>query len=166
MRRASMGVVVAFAGWAAGSALATEQGVEQVSWLAGCWQGQFGEPGTVEQWLSPAGGTMLGVSRTVRQGRTVEFEFMQLRLLPDGVLAFIAQPSGRPPTAFRAVSLSGSEAVFENPEHDFPQRIRYLRPDASRLWASIEGGRGGALRKLEFSFARVSCDPPAGEAPR
>jgi hypothetical protein len=133
-----------------------------MAWLAGCWQGQFGEPGTVEQWLLPAGGTMLGVSRTVKQGKTVEFEFMQLRQLPDGVLAFIPQPSGRPPTVFRLLRLGQSEAVFENLEHDFPQRIAYSRPDQSRLLASVEGLRSGVARKVEFSFARTSCDMQLG----
>ena len=139
-------------------ALAADEDVERVSWLAGCWQAEPGEPGTIEQWLPPAGGTMLGVSRTVKQGKTVAFEFMQLRKLPDGALAYIAQPSGGTPTVFRALSLGAREAVFENPEHDFPQRIRYSRAEESRLSASIEGTRNGATRKIEFSFSRVRCD--------
>jgi hypothetical protein len=134
------------------------QPVERMAWLAGCWQGQFGEPGSVEQWLPPAGAAMLGMSRTIKQHKMVEYEFMQLRQLPDGVLAFIPQPSGRPPTVFRLLRLGESEAVFENPEHDFPQRVSYSRPEESRLSASIEGVRNGATRRVEFSFSRVSCD--------
>ena len=142
-------------------AFAADEGVDQLAWLAGCWQGQYGEPGTIEQWLAPAGGTMLGVSRTVKQGKTVEFEFMQLRQLADGALAFVAQPLGRPPTVFRALVLRNTEAVFENPEHDFPQRVSYSRPEESRLLAAIEGVRNGATRRIEFSFSRVSCDTAA-----
>ena len=142
-------------------ALAADEGIDQLAWLAGCWQGHFGEPGTIEQWLAPAGGTMLGVSRTVKQGKTVEFEFMQVRQLPDGALAFIAQPSGRPPTVFQAIALRKKDAVFENTEHDFPQRVSYSRPEESRLLASIEGIRNGAARRIEFSFSRVSCDAAA-----
>lgn len=145
-------------------AFAADQGVERVAWLAGCWSAQFGEPGTIEQWLAPAGGTMLGVSRTVKEGKTVGFEFMQLRLLPDGTLAFIAQPSGQPPTVFRAVSLGAREAVFESAEHDFPQRVSYSRPTESRLLARIEGARGGEVHKVDFSFSRVSCDAAASSA--
>ena len=147
-------------------ALAADGDIERVGWLAGCWRGELGEPGTIEQWLAPAGDTMLGVSRTVKQGKTVEFEFMQLRQLPDGVLAFIAQPSGRPPTIFRALSLRDHEVVFENPNHDFPQRVSYSRPEESRLLASIEGVRNGVARKIEFPFTRVSCDAAATGAVR
>jgi len=101
---------------------------------------------------------MLGMSRTVKQGKTVEYEFMQLLHLPDGVLAFVPQPSGRPPTTFRLSSMGAFEAVFENAEHDFPQRIAYSRPEETQLLASIEGQRNGVTRRIEFRFARVGCE--------
>lgn len=103
---------------------------------------------------------MLGMSRTVKQGKTVEYEFMQLGQLPDGVLAFVPQPSGRPPTTFRLLRISEFEAVFENAEHDFPQRIAYARPEEAQLLASIEGLRNGQTRRIEFRFARVGCEAP------
>lgn len=119
-------------------ALAAEPDLAKLTWLAGCWASDTGEPGTGEQWTRPAGGTMLGMSRTVRGGKAVEFEFMQIRVQPDGRLAFIAQPSGRPPTAFPLRSLTNDEAVFENGQHDFPQRVVYGRSGASQLRARID----------------------------
>lgn len=142
---------------------ARAQSVNDMAWLAGCWRGHGGEAGTVEHWLAPAGGTMLGMSRTVRQGKTVEFEFMQLRQLPDGTLALMPQPSGRPATVFRLLSSGPREAVFENPTHDFPQRIAYARQEDSRLLASIEGLRNGAPRRIEFAFSRVACEDAASQ---
>ncbi|MCB1009826.1 MAG: hypothetical protein KDB94_13155, partial [Acidobacteria bacterium] len=44
--------------------------VEALAWLAGCWAPDGGESGSVEQWTAPAGGTMLGLSRTIRNGTT------------------------------------------------------------------------------------------------
>ena len=151
--------IAALALAAVGAALpARAQSVDAMAWLAGCWRGHFGEAGTVEQWLPPAGGTMLGMSRTVRQGRTVEFEFLQLRPLQDGALALMPQPAGKPATVFRLLSSGPREAVFENPAHDFPQRIAYARPEDSRLLASIEGLRNGVPRRIEFAFSRVACE--------
>ncbi|MBB2486186.1 hypothetical protein H5407_13265 [Mitsuaria sp. WAJ17] len=137
---------------------ARAQSVDGMAWLAGCWRGHFGEAGTMEQWLPPAGGTMLAMSRTVRQGKTVEFEFLQLRQLQDGTLALMPQPAGRPATVFRLLSAGPQEAVFENPAHDFPQRIAYTRSDESRLLVSIEGLRNGTTRRIEFTFSRVGCE--------
>jgi hypothetical protein len=66
----------------------------------------------------------MGVSRTVANGKTTEFEFLQIRDLPEG-LTYIAKPSNQPEAKFVASTKTANEVVFENPKHDFPQRIRY-----------------------------------------
>ena len=91
--------------------------------------------------MSPAGGTMLGMSRTVSQGRTVEYEFLLLRTEPNGDINYVAKPSGQKETAFKLIRVSATEAVFENPQHDFPQRIIYTLKDGKNLTAVIEAPR-------------------------
>jgi hypothetical protein len=132
--------------------------LSKLAWLGGCWRSESGDVSSVEHWLPLAGGTMLGVSRTVRGGETVAYEFMQIRTEVDGLPVFVAQPSGRPPTLFPLVRISTSEAVFENPEHDFPQRIVYSSKDGDRLDARIEGVRNGERRAIDFPMSRTSCD--------
>ena len=144
---------------AAGSAAAAEQEIEKVAWLAGCWASDGAGPGTEERWMPLAGGTMLGVSRTIRQGKTVAHEFMEIRHLPDGKLAFIGHPSGQSTTVFTVLRVDEAEVVFENPQHDFPQRVAYARDGASKLRARIEGSEGGgAVRVIEFPMTRRRCD--------
>ena len=53
-----------------------------------------------------------------------------------GALQFIPQPGGAPATCFALVSWEDGRAQFENPDHDFPQRITYSR-DGDRLTATI-----------------------------
>ena len=106
--------------------------------------------------MAPAGGTMLGMSRTVKQGRTVEFEFMQIRTTDTGSLAFIAKPSGQDEATFPLLRLTDSEAAFENLQHDFPQRVIY-RLDGATLRARIEGMRNGSIRAMEFPMTRTAC---------
>ena len=143
---------------AAAHASAAEADIAKLAWLAGCWKSESAEPGSGEHWSSLAGGTMLGVARTVKQGKTVEFEFMQLRHLPDGTLVFIAQPSGQRTAVFPLLRISETEATFENLEHDFPQRVIYAREGESRLRARIEGLRSGTRLVVEFPMSRVSCE--------
>ncbi len=127
-----------------------------LAWLAGCWQSELDEPGSGEQWMAPAGGSMLGMARTLKGGRTVQFEFMQLRESASG-LAFIAQPGGREAAVFVAREASGQAAVFERSGPAFPQRVRYqLRADGG-LDARIEGDAGGAPRTVHFPMRRVAC---------
>ena len=136
---------------------AQDQQVAALAWLAGCWAADPGDAGSVEQWLPPAGGTMLGVGRTVKNGKTVAHEFMQIRTDAQGRLVFIALPSGQREASFVATSVTDGSVTFENPQHDFPQRIRYAAAPGDRLAARIEGMRNGALRGVDFPMKRVAC---------
>jgi len=130
--------------------------INQLAWLAGHWRMEKGGRVVDEQWMAPAAGVMLGMSRTIARGKVVEHEFLQIREGPGGALYYIAMPSGQKEAAFQIVSLSATEAVFENPQHDFPQKISYtLRPDGSLL-AAIEGpGKDGQTRRVEFPYKRI-----------
>jgi hypothetical protein len=143
---------------AAAAAQAADSPLARVTWLAGCWRGLYGDPGTTEHWMPLAGGTMLGMARTVRQGRTVEHEFLQIREAPDGKLVYIASPSGQPTAQFTAIRIADKEVVFENAEHDFPQRILYRLEADGRLQARIEGTVKGAAKGVDFPMQKASCD--------
>mgnify|MGYP006198162549 CR=1 FL=1 len=108
--------------------------------------------------LQREGYEVLGVSRTVKNGQTVEFEFMQLRVNADGKLVFIALPSGQKETTFVASSVGEHSVTFENPRHDFPQKVTYRLESSDRLVARIEGTRGGTLRGFDIPMRRGACD--------
>ena len=131
--------------------------VQQLSWLAGCWRQATGNRVVDEQWMSPRGGTMLGMSRTVRDD-TVLVEFEQLRITDHGPGAvYHAEPSGQSPADFTAATVGDSVVTFANPAHDFPQRIIYRRRGSDSVVARIEGLRGGQVRGVDFPYARVAC---------
>jgi hypothetical protein len=128
-----------------------------LAFMAGCWKFERNGRVVEEHWLAPAGGSLLGVSRTVAGGKTVEFEFLEIRDLPEG-LTYIAHPSGQAEARFKATTRTTDEIVFENPTHDFPQRIRYRRA-IDALGARIEGTKNGQTSGVDFPYARVSCTP-------
>lgn len=143
---------------AAGCASA-EGKLARVAWLAGCWQADGGEPGSGEQWMAPAGGAMLGMSRTVRRGRMVTHEFMQIReAAAGGGIEFHAQPAGQVPATFAAKKVDEGEVVFENAAHDFPQRVVYAADGPGKLMARIEGAQQGRERVVRFPMTRVPCE--------
>jgi Domain of unknown function (DUF6265) len=137
------------------SSPATAQDVADLAWMAGCWRQEGAARSIEEVWLAPAGDTLFGVNRTVANGRTVAHEFMQIRR-QDGAIVFIAQPSAQAQATFTATRLGAGEAIFENPAHDFPQRIIY-RSTETGLAARVEGTRNGALRGIDFTFTRTAC---------
>jgi len=129
--------------------------IGDIAWLAGAWVGSRGAEGTVsleERWSPPLGGAMLAVSRTVSRGQMVAFEYLRI-VERDGGLVYLAQPNGAPPTEFTLTELSANRAVFENPRHDFPQRIVYELGAEGSLSAAIGYVKGGRPRRFEFKAA-------------
>jgi hypothetical protein len=134
-----------------------QTGIERAAWLAGCWELRTATRVTLEMWMPAAGNTMLGASRTVVGGATREFEFLRLSVRGD-TLVYTAIPSGQRETDFKAVGSGTSPLTFENPAHDFPQRVIYRRPSADSLVARIEGpGPNNTTRGIDFPMRRVNC---------
>ena len=130
--------------------------VTQVAWLAGCWEQAAGPRLVEEQWSRPRGGLRLGSGRTVRGDTLVDYE--QTRIFERaGRLVYGANPSGQAPAEFESIEVSDSAVTFENPGHDFPQRVMYRRRGADSLVGRVEGTRNGKLRGVEFPYARVTC---------
>jgi Domain of unknown function (DUF6265) len=154
MRRLLMLAVAALVLGAAATGPAAR--VAQVGWLAGCWEQAAGPRLVEEQWSRPRGGLMLGAGRTVRGDTLVEYE--QTRIFErGGRLVFGANPSGQASAEFESIQLSDSAVTFENPAHDFPQRVMYRRRGADSLIARVEGMRNGKLRGVDFPYARADC---------
>ena len=125
-----------------------------ISWMAGHWQSAPGGRRQIEEhWTQVAGASMLGMSRTVVGDKTVEFEYLRIEQRADGIY-YVAHPKARcPGTDFKLTRASTTEALFENPQHDFPKRIMYRRGANDSLTATIDGGEG--MKAITFTYERI-----------
>jgi hypothetical protein len=153
MRRTIVWVAVAGAASAVG---AQTTSIKDVAWLQGCWEMRDGDRIVEERWTGPRAGSMLGVGRTTRGETLVEHEFVVL-IERDGRLAYEAHPSGQATATFMSKPISGREVVFEDPAHDFPQRVGYRSTGPGQLLAWVEGTSNGRLRRIEFTYRIVNC---------
>jgi hypothetical protein len=133
----------------------TSPGIERAAWLQGCWELTTPTRTVEEIWTTAKGGSMIGVSRTIRDGKLAEYEMNVLREQGER-LAYEAHPSGQPAATFLSTSIGASELIFENPAHEFPQQIGY-RFEGDALLAWIRGTQKGQERRLEFPYKRVRC---------
>lgn len=127
--------------------------LKDLAWMAGYWSGEHKGIRMEECWLPPAGGMMLGLHRDVIAADRVFFEYLRIERAGKDIV-YQASPRGREPTPFKLVSAVEGRAVFENPEHDFPQRIIYALDDDGNLCASIEGERNGETVRREWTWSR------------
>ena len=150
--RSVAAVVLVLAGQ---SAAAQGAGIQRARWLEGCWELTASGRSVEESWNAAKGGSMIGVSRTIRDGKTTAYEMIVMREEGER-LAYEAYPSDQEPATFLSTRINESELVFENPEHDFPQEVGYRRSgDALVAW--IRGMQDGKDRRIEFSYTRTRC---------
>jgi hypothetical protein len=81
----------------------------------------------------------------------VFFEYLRIEARLDGIY-YVAHPRGRPGTDFKLTGFDGREAIFENPEHDFPKRVLYRRDPDGSLTARVDGGAGVDEGAQEFHY--------------
>jgi len=129
-----------------------------LAWIAGCWEGGGASSAYMEQWMVPAGGTMMVMSRTVALAnqKTTAFEFLRIHEEADGIY-YTSIPSGQTQASFKLAKYDERSMVFENADHDFPQRITYRLEKDGSLMATIEGMDKNALKQVEFPMKRATC---------
>lgn len=128
-------------------------GVAALAWMEGNWQSEVDGRWTEERWTDARGGMLMGVSRSGRADRVDSFEYMRIAADEAGRISFHGSPSGKPAVAFASVSSGAGEAVFENPTHDFPTRISYLR-EGDMLTATVSGKNGEGA--MTWRYRRVA----------
>ena len=128
--------------------------VERLGWFEGCWQGESGGVAMEEQWTSVRGGALLGLHRDVKGERMLSFEFMRIQTTREGTFYF-ASPGSKPPVAFKLRELGERRVVFENLQHDYPQRILYWLDAAGSMHARIEGPQAGQTVSEEWVWTKA-----------
>jgi hypothetical protein len=137
-------------------AAATTESLSRISWMIGCRAGIEAAPGTIERWTSD-GAEMHGISESGAVPDRRVLERMTIAVTKDGTLEFTASPRGQDTATFTMTGLTDDEIVFENPDHDFPQRLIYRLISESELLGRIEGDIDGQERSVDFPMRRVPC---------
>ena len=134
------------------AAQTTKPAIGDLAWMAGSWTGESRGIQMEEHWTAPKGNSMVGIHRDTGKGRTLLFEFLRIEQQGDQIV-YLSMPNGRSPaTPFPLKEVSGTRVVFENPSHDFPQRIIYWK-DGNDLRARIEGTQNGKPAGEEWRWS-------------
>jgi Domain of unknown function (DUF6265) len=142
-----------------------ESPVYPLAWLAGCWSSNVNKRETREHWLPLRGNMMLGMSQTVVQGKTQDYEYLRMEARPDGVY-YVVLPSGQNATTFKfegkSTVTTGDRSddafTFTNPALEFPSKIVYRRAHQGWLYVSVEGKVKGNDKEVTYPMRRISCE--------
>lgn len=74
----------------------------------------------------------------------------------DGIFyeADVEDQNSGEPVLFKMISSEPNKVIFENKNHDFPQRITYELIDKQKLIATIDGNINGVSKSVDFIYSR------------
>ena len=134
--------------------------LSDLAFMGGCWRGVTRSGMTIEEvYTGPSSNLIVGVTRYVRDGRAVDFEFTRIDQTDSGAV-ITPHPKGVRSVSFAPTLVEPNRVIWENAAHDFPQRILYTRVAADTLVARIEGKTSRGERSLEWRLARATCGAP------
>ena len=107
-----------------------------------------------EEWRLINDSELIGIGFSVEQGDTVLSEELYVKKFAD-TWAYVALPVNQTITLFALSEYSDSTFIFENEEHDYPQKIIYEFTADGKLNAATEGIIEGELMRRDFSFIRI-----------
>jgi hypothetical protein len=149
---------------AGGPVRAQHPTVGDLGWLAGCWERTTRTGQGFEQWSPGQAGELIGSARLITSERDRQTERLRIYRRGD-TLVYEAHPVDQALTVFPLRAHGPDSLVFENPAHDFPQRIVYRLVGSDSLIATVSNLSGGG-RPLRFAFRRIAaCPAPAPATP-
>ena len=127
--------------------------LEDLAWIAGHWGGEAMGGQIEEAWFSPAGRSMSGSFRLVRDGLAIMYELLLLEQDDGGEIYYRFKHVGRGWTPreetaleFRLTELEGRQATFRNTAPEPPENgllwFTYESPAEDQLRVTIHGSGG------------------------
>jgi hypothetical protein len=134
----------------------TQSDVHELHWLNGWWQNPSKVGIAFEDWKLNDNGTMTGRSGMVVGKDTIASETLVIEQ-KDNKIYYIPTVKGQnndQPIPFEMTSAVADSFVFENKEHDFPNRIVYYKLPNNKLTAVIYGTMNGQPASERFELSR------------
>jgi hypothetical protein len=131
--------------------------IPKAKWLIGTWENKTQRGSIYETWSKTNENEFSAISYIVKEQDTIVFETIRLVQEQEGLfyIPTVKNQNDGLSVRFSTKTISETQLVFENPQHDFPQIISYTLVSADSLIAEISGTKNGQERKQMFPMKRV-----------
>jgi len=130
--------------------------LEKHQWFLGSWHGELSQIKIDEVWTKQNDSTYVGNCIFTKAADTLSFEVIKLMQSPKGLfyIPIVTNQNGGKAIEFILTKSDEAGSLFENPAHDFPQKINYLKKGDSLL-VEIAGMQEGIETKQKFPMHKV-----------
>lgn len=125
--------------------------------LAGLWKMETKRGVLYEEWQLQNDHQLSGRSYKLNNTDTIVLERVKLFLKGNTIVfsPLVSNQNDGQEVPFTLVSNADKRYIFENKEHDFPQRVIYQLGSNNMLKARIEGTKNGKQMGSDFNYNRV-----------
>ncbi|WP_297332935.1 DUF6265 family protein [Flavobacterium sp.] len=132
--------------------------IQKAVWLVGSWGNTSADETLTEIWQKLNDSVFAGQAFVINEENdTVFFEHIRIEERKGELFYIVTVPDQNEGQAvpFKMTTINDSLIVFENPEHDYPQKIAYRKVNADSLVAEISGMPQGINQSEHFPMKRV-----------
>lgn len=131
--------------------------LEKANWLIGEWQNSSPEGNATEIWAKQNDSTYSGKSYFISGKDTLSSETISLEQNGEELyyIPTVKDQNDGQAIKFIFTALTSKQLVFENPKHDFPQKISYTQITSDSLLAEISGAIDGKQESQKFQMTRI-----------
>lgn len=126
-------------------------------WLLGKWENKSEGGNLEETWTKVNDSTFQGKSYYIKGKDTLHFESIVLQQNGEDLI-YIPTVKGQnndKPVSFKLTASTEKQLIFENPKHDYPQKIIYNQITKDSLVAEISGIQQGKPSSDKYSMKKV-----------
>jgi Domain of unknown function (DUF6265) len=126
--------------------------LQKANWFLGNWQNQTKEANFTEIWTKKNDSVFKGKSFIIAQKDTVFYENIELVQHNDSLFYIVSvkDQNKEKPVTFYQTSATDSKLVFENPKHNFPNKISYTKITKDSIVGEIFGLQNGKIVNEKF----------------
>lgn len=130
--------------------------LEEAKWLIGSWGNSTKEGDLTESWNQLNDSTLSGKTTFISGKDTLFTETIEIIQVNDSLLynTKVSNQNEGKKVSFKVSTLTESQIVFENPKHDFPQKITYIKISSDSLVAKISGKKNGKESFEEYPMKK------------
>lgn len=134
-----------------------ETRLTKMEWLEGTWEFEVDNGLFGEKWKRVNDSLFSGVGYMLIGEDTSSTETLSLELRGEKLfyVAIVSDQNDGKPVSFEMVSDEDDTFIFENKEHDYPQKITYHHTAPDELTILVEGIQDGEPSKMELWMMRM-----------
>lgn len=130
--------------------------LDNAMWIVGSWKGVLGQGVSVENWTKLNDSTLSGAGLFIKGNVNIAEESILLYQKGNELfyMPTVKNQNDGKPVIFKMSIMTPKKMIFENMQHDFPQKITYIQMAADSMVATISGIDKGMMRSESFPMTR------------